>query len=343
MISSSKYHRLILLLSIVEAALIFISIGSCIQSKEGKAEIANDSIKLNNVSDLLKDDDWKAPDSSTIPNDETGKEISYGKELIANTGKYFGPNGSINHFTNGMNCQNCHLNAGTKLYANNFSAVYSVYPKVRARSGKLEHIEMRINDCFERSLNGHKLDSLSKEMRAMIAYINWVGNNVKKGETPKGASVVEMKELDRAADPEKGKIVFQQNCISCHGEDGAGKLDSVNGTYQYPPLWGMHSFNISAGMYRLSRMAGFVKSNMPNLKSSYEKPFLTDEESWDVAAYIESRPRPEKIFPHDWPDISKKPFDLPKGPYADSYSEEQHKFGPYQPIINEAQKKNKNK
>jgi thiosulfate dehydrogenase len=335
-----SFRRLAFLTIQIGIALyVFILIG-CMQNKESRAENANDTINVTGTSELLKDDDWVAPDSSTIPNDDHGNLIRYGRELVSNTGKYFGPVGKINHFANGMSCQNCHLNAGTKLYANNYSAVFSIYPKVRPRSGTLEHLERRINDCFERSLNGKKLDSLSKEMRAMVAYINWVGKDVKKGTTPEGAAVVDLKFLDRAADPEKGKLAFEKNCVSCHGDDGAGKLDSNGtGTYQYPPLWGMHSYNISAGMYRLSKLAGFIKSNMPYLKSSYEKPVLTDEEAWDIAAFINTMPRPEKIFIKDWPDISKKPIDHPMGPYADHFSEQQHKFGPFQPIKDANKKK----
>jgi thiosulfate dehydrogenase len=44
-------------------------------------------------------------------------------------------------------------------------------------------------------------------------------------------------------------------------------------------------------------------------------------------------PRPEKKFEKDWPDISKKPVDFPKGPYADHFSETQHKYGPYKEIL----------
>jgi thiosulfate dehydrogenase len=65
----------------------------------------------------------------------------------------------------------------------------------------------------------------------------------------------------------------------------------------------------------------------------YNAPRLTDEEAWDVAAFIVSQPRPEKIFKEDWPDISTKPFDYPFGPYADGFSDLQHKYGPYAGII----------
>jgi thiosulfate dehydrogenase len=66
--------------------------------------------------------------------------------------------------------------------------------------------------------------------------------------------------------------------------------------------------------------------------TTYEKPVLTDEEAWDVAAYVNSMPRPSKDLSMDWPKIAKKPFDHPFGPYVDPFSEEQHKFGPYKPI-----------
>jgi thiosulfate dehydrogenase len=79
---------------------------------------------------------------------------------------------------------------------------------------------------------------------------------------------------------------------------------------------------------------------MPYDLASPETPILTDEEAWDVAAFINSQPRPSKIFSADWPDISTKPYDHPLGPYADNFSEQQHKFGPFAPI-KAAQKKSK--
>jgi thiosulfate dehydrogenase len=40
-------------------------------------------------------------------------------------------------------------------------------------------------------------------------------------------------------------------------------------------------------------------------------------------------PRPHKSVPKDWPNIAKKPIDHPFGPYADKFSETQHKYGPF--------------
>lgn len=274
---------------------------------------------------------WTAPDTASIATDEHGKLVRYGRELIAHTSDYLGPNGSVMPISNGMNCQNCHLDAGTKPFGNNYSAVASTYPKVRARSGKMESIEKRVNDCFERSLNGKALDSTSHEMRAIVAYIQWLGKDVEKGKTPAGAGLVELDFLDRAASPENGRLVYEQKCLSCHGNGGEGMASPDGKGWMYPPLWGSNSYNNGAGLYRLSRFAGYVKANMP-LGASYNAPQLTDEEAWDVAAYVNSMYRPKKDLSQDWPDISKKPFDHPFGPFADAFSEEQHKLGPFIPI-----------
>ena len=74
--------------------------------------------------------------------------------------------------------------------------------------------------------------------------------------------------------------------------------------------------------------------------ANYQNPMLSDEEAWDVAAFVVSRNRPHINVPKDWPDISKKPIDHPFGPYADSFTASQHKFGPFNPIA-AAQKKSK--
>ena len=257
--------------------------------------------------------------------------IRYGRELIAHTADYLGPKGSVRAISNGMNCQNCHLQAGTQPWGNNYFAVESVYPKFRARSGTVEGQVKRVNDCLERSLNGKGLDSTSREMRAILAYFKWLGTDVPKKTTPRGTGLYKLKVLDRATDPVRGKEVYVQKCLSCHQAEGQGILAADGKSYTYPPLWGNHSYNVGAGLYRISAFAGFVKLNMP-FGATYEHPQLADEEAWDVAAFVNSQPRPSKDLSSDWPDVAAKPFDHPFGPYADSFSEQQHKFGPYGPI-----------
>ncbi|HEX6849661.1 MAG TPA: c-type cytochrome [Chitinophagaceae bacterium] len=272
---------------------------------------------------------WRGWNYYQIP--ESDSMARYGHQLIARTSYYLGPNGVVAQISNGMNCQNCHLNAGTVPWGNNYSAVYSTFPKERARSGGLETIPKRVNDCIQRSLNGQPIDSNGREMKAIIAYMKWLGDGIKKDSVPKGSGIMNIPYLDRAADPQNGKIVYINKCQRCHGADGQGQRKDEY-QYEYPPLWGEKSYNTAAGLYRISRFAGYVKNNMPFGEVEYHNPQLTDEEAWDVAAFVNSQPRPSKIFKEDWPDISKKPIDHPFGPFADGFTEEQHKYGPFKPI-----------
>jgi thiosulfate dehydrogenase len=284
---------------------------------------------------------WKPADINLITDTILKQEVTYGKDLIAHTAKYLGPNGSVKQITNGMNCNNCHLDAGTKPWGNNYGSVYSMYPKMRARSGQLESLYKRVNDCMERSLNGQPLKEDEKEMKAMIAYIEYIGSTVPKGKEANASGIYDMDYLDRAANPAKGKGLYDTKCASCHQMNGQGILAEDKTEYIYPPLWGNNSYNSGAGLFRLSRFAGYIKYNMP-LGASYENPQLSDEESWDIAAYVESLDRPSKDLSQDWPNISKKPIDHPFGPYSDIFTEAQHKFGPFKPIKEAKKKKEKN-
>ncbi len=281
---------------------------------------------------------WMPQDISMLTDAKQKEQVAYGKELIAHTAKYLGPKGTVMQMSNGLNCQNCHLQAGTGVFANNYGSVASLYPKFRARSGKVEDVYKRVNDCFERSLNGKSLDTTNKEMQAIVTYINFIGGNVTKGKKAEGAGFKELAFLDRAADPEKGKAVYTTKCQSCHQADGQGVFNPDKTEYIFPALWGKNSFNDGAGLYRISNFAKYVKYNMPQ-GTTHENPQLSDEEAWDVAAFVNSQPRPHINEPKDWPDKSKKPTDHPFGPYADAFSEKQHKLGPFKPIVEEQAKR----
>jgi thiosulfate dehydrogenase len=295
------------------------------------SEVATPEVKKDGITY------WTAPDVNSISDANQKEQVEYGKELIAHTAKYLGPNGSVLKISNGMNCQNCHLQAGTAVFANNYGSVASLYPKFRARSGSTENIYKRVNDCFERSLNGKPIDTSGKEMQAIVAYINYLGTNVEKGKKAEGSGFKDLAFLDRAADPEKGLTVYLTKCQSCHQANGEGVLNGDKTEYTFPALWAKSSFNDGAGLYRISNFAKYVKYNMPQ-GATHLNPQLSDEESWDVAAYVLSQKRPHINVPKDWPDKSKKPIDHPFGPYADNFSEKQHKFGPFKPIM-EVQKK----
>jgi thiosulfate dehydrogenase len=60
---------------------------------------------------------------------------------------------------------------------------------------------------------------------------------------------------------------------------------------------------------------------------------LSSEDAWDVAAYIETQPRPHKAqLDRDYPNLLQKPVDAPYGPHADNFDPQQHKFGPFAAI-----------
>lgn len=339
--------RATLALACMIQGLIFIlQFSSCSTGNNSGKETAADSVSAASITDLMTEEKiWIAPDTSTIPEGEEGKMIRYGRTLVIHTSKYFGPNGSISKTNNGLNCQNCHLDAGTKPFGNNFGSVASIYPKYLPRAGSVISLTQKINECFLRSLNGTPIDTAGKEMTAYVAYLKWLGKDFRKELKLAGADGIHAPSfIYRSADPAKGKVEYDLLCARCHGKDGKGQLAvdvlkdetkqmggvaTTDDHYYYPPMWGSGSYNAVATLYRLGKLAGFIKYNMP-YPVSHDNHILTDEQAWDIAAYINSQDRPVSDHSRDYAaDISKKPYDFPFPPYADQFSQEQHKFGPY--------------
>ncbi|NVK63970.1 MAG: c-type cytochrome [Flavobacteriales bacterium] len=275
------------------------------------------------------------PDLSTIPEGPEGDMIRYGRELVMNTAKLIGPDGSEGHYLgNKMNCTNCHLDGGLRPYGYNYFSTYGRYPQYRSRENAVLTIEQRVNNCVERPHNGSPIPLGSKEMVAFVSYIQWASQGVPIGEKVKGSETYALTFPARAADPVKGEKLYTQHCARCHGENGEGIWLSDSSTYEYPPLWGEYGYQPGSSMFRLIKAAQFIKANMPFDQASWEKPILTDQEAFDVAAYVNDpkHPRPSKKGA-DYNDISTKYVDYPFGPYDDPFSEKQHKYGPFQPII----------
>jgi thiosulfate dehydrogenase len=254
-----------------------------------------------------------APDTATIPNTAAGRDIRYGRALVARTAHYLGPSGTVGHFTNGMNCQNCHLDAGTRGFANNYLAVAATYPKLRARSGTVESITRRVTDCVERSLNGRALPPDSREQRALVAYLTWLGQGFAKGKKAYGTGLTKLSYLARAADPVVGQTVYAAKCQHCHGPGGQGQFLPAGNGYQYPPLWGPSSYTDAAGLYRLSTLARYVKAAMP-YGATFDRPQLTDAQGLGCSGVRQfaaaaapphasrlARPAPKAHRPPLWP------------------------------------------
>ena len=275
-------------------------------------------------------------DVTTLDNSPESQNIKYGHELFLNTPKYLGPNNGNPEMVfagNNLSCNNCHLLAGTKPYSMPLIGIIQRFPQYRGRENKIGTIEERINGCFERSMNGKALPTDSKEMKAMVSYLEFLSRFAPKDGKIKGQGYVSLDIPDRAVNLEHGKAVFERICFACHGLNGQGQKFPESLVYQYPPLWGDDSFNNGAGMNRVLTAAEFIKGNMP-FGTDYENVVLTDEEAYDVAGYINSMNRPQKTnLEKDFPDLVKKPVSTPYGPYADSFTIEQHQKGPFQPIM----------
>jgi thiosulfate dehydrogenase len=281
---------------------------------------------------------WPAPAVDGLPDDVWGRTVRVGRELTTATPKLIGPEVAdpTRRFAgNNLSCQSCHLNAGTGEFALPFVGVFADFPQYRAREGRVGTIEDRINGCMTRSLNGRELPLDGPDMRALVAYMKFLSTGVPVGSVTAGRGTPELPLLDRAADSELGAAVYKRTCAACHGANGAGQRNGTVGDaggYAFPPLWGPDSFNDGAGMARLITIAGFVHANMP-AGTTWQAPALTTEEAWDVAAFVENQARPHmQGLDRDFPYRLQKPVDAAYGPYADQFSEEQHRLGPFQPI-----------
>jgi thiosulfate dehydrogenase len=130
-------------------------------------------------------------------------------------------------------------------------------------------------------------------MKAFSSYMRWLSTGIPDGAKLHGAGTLRIKEPDRAADPGRGAEIYAKTCAACHGADGSGQRAQTGLGYQFPPLWGPDSYNNGAGMTRLLTAAGYALHNMP-LGTRFDSPLLTDDEAYDVAAYMVSQKRPEK-------------------------------------------------
>ncbi len=281
---------------------------------------------------------WVTPDANALPDDEWGRTVRYGRDLISKTATLIGPEAADPAHRlagNNLNCQSCHLESGTKQFGLPFQGVYADFPNYRARSGTVGTIEDRIQGCMTRSMNGKPLPPGGREMTALVAYLKFLSNGRPVGAPTPGRGPGRMPELDRAADPVHGRAIYGEVCAACHGETGQGQRVGQAGDaqgYAIPPLWGPDSFNDGAGMDRLINAANFIHNNMP-AGTTWQQPALSPEDAWDVAAFIQSQPRPQKAqLDRDFPNRLQKPADTPYGPYADGLDPQQHKLGPFAPI-----------
>jgi thiosulfate dehydrogenase len=277
-------------------------------------------------------------DTTSLPDDPYGKLVKYGKQLSERTFAHIGPevkDPKMRYAGNNLACVSCHEAGGTKPFAMPWVGTHATFPQYRGREDEVSTIEERVNGCMERSMAGKPLPLDGREMKAFVTYMHFLSRDVPVSAKVQGQGLPPFKAPDRKADTVAGGRIYAEKCASCHGESGQGVRNGPVGSatgYAFPPLWGKDTFNTGAGMNRLLTASAFIKTNMP-LGAAHGQPQLSDDEAYDVAAFVLSQPR--KVKPHlerDFPARWNKPVDAAFGPYVTGMSAEQHKYGPFGPL-----------
>lgn len=275
---------------------------------------------------------WPVPGAT--PAGAAGEQIAYGKELIAHTSRYLGPEAkdpALRLAGNRLSCGNCHLELGTHQQAMGFVGLARRFPAYYAPLDRKISLSERIDACFERSLNGKPLPPQGRELQAMAAYVTWLSQDV-PAELQPSPGPDEVPLPARAARLGDGEKLYAYHCSACHGHQGEGVLidDAHPGQgYTFPPLWGKDSFGLGSNMARQLIATRYIKANMP-----LGRPVLSSEQAYDIAAYLLSRPRPAFAGAgKDYPNPKTRPVDVPYGPYADTAPAGQHRLGPFAPLL----------
>jgi thiosulfate dehydrogenase len=222
------------------------------------------------------------PTEDTIPANEFGDMVRFGKDVFSNTGKYAG-----SYVGNGLSCSNCHLDAGRLANSAPLWAAWVKYPAYRGKNKMVNTMEERIQGCFVYSMNGSAPPADSKELKALLSYAYWLAQGAPTGVDLPGRGYPKLDNPDKQPDFARGKQVYADNCALCHGDNGEGTRQ--NGAYVFPPVWGEDSFNWGAGMHRINTSASFIRANMPLGKGGS----LSNQQAWDVAYFVNSHERPQ--------------------------------------------------
>ena len=263
----------------------------CVESKDTRG-VASSAASQPESSKL--DALFSHPSPDSIPGGQRGEQIRLGYELVVQTQQFAAP-----YVGNRLTCANCHLDAGLDPNSASFVGIAQAYPEYRPRAGKVLTLADRINECFERNLNGKPIPQDSHKLQAIVAYIEWLSKDVPTGSRMAWRGIPSLPST-KPPDPVNGAKVFTARCAFCHGADGQGTMAA-------PPVWGAQSYSLGSDMARVSVAAAFIKSNMPRTRGWA----LSDQDAYDVAAYINSQPRPDVAGrSRDWPK-GEKPADAP--------------------------------
>lgn len=184
-----------------------------------------------------------------------------------------------------LDCSSCHFAGGITTGGVNGGISLAGVSAKYSKNG----LPIRVNKCFIDSMNGKPLPLDSKDMHAIIAYLDWISSRYSTNGIAPWLGVKPLKST-HVPDAIQGKKLYQEYCMDCHGTDGDGGNNKPgHAGKSIPPVFGKHSFNTSAGMNNLETLASFIYHNMP-----LDDPHLQVSEALDIAAFIKEQPRPTK-------------------------------------------------
>lgn len=237
---------------------------------------------------------FSPPQLINAPADKYGDEVRLGHKIFTETQRY-----APRYAGRGLTCNNCHLDAGRKPNSAPMWAAMPAYPVYFQRSDRTDTIEDRIRTCFAFSMNGFPPAPDAPETRALVAYFHFISKGAPIATTLPGRSFPDLGYTGQEPSKDRGKVIYKNKCMTCHGENGEG-IKHKDGHYTYPPLWGWNSYNKGSSFYHVRNMlARFIWANMP-YKNDYD---LTQQEAMDVAAYINIHNRPKDPRRGIWSDI----------------------------------------
>lgn len=216
---------------------------------------------------------------------ELKESVMRGYHLVLNTAFH-----APDYVHDQLSCTSCHFCGGDTLGGRNngisLVGVTNVYPQFSERNGKTITLAERVNNCFQRSMNGKALPIESQQMNDILSYLKWISHEVFKVKNPPWLGLKLLKSSHKA-DSANGEYLYSTYCASCHNDNGqgGGELPEPEGK-TIPPLWGEASFNDGAGMSTPEMLSAFIYWNMP-----YKNSVLTEEQAIDIAAFVLKQPR----------------------------------------------------
>jgi thiosulfate dehydrogenase len=225
---------------------------------------------------------FRPPAETAFPDGEYGRIVRLGQQVMLNTRQFAGP-----YVGNELSCTTCHLDAGRKGDAAPLWGAFIHYPAFRTKTGKVDTLAARIQQCFEYSMNGKAPPTDGEIITALQSYAAWLAKGAPVGVPLAGSGFPKLKKPALAADYSRGEKLFAADCALCHGADGQGQR--VGTQQPFPPLWGPRSYNWGAGMHQLGNASSFIRHNMPLGKGGS----LSEQEAWDIAVFMNSHDRPQ--------------------------------------------------